>query len=226
MPPVLHYHPLSSYCWKVLIALYEAGTVFEPRLVDLGDAAERARLLDLWPIGKFPVLQDTDRDRSVPESSIIIEYLDRHHPGPRPLIPHDAGVALDARLWDRFQDLYIHAPLQRIVGDRLRPAEARDATGVAEARATLRTAYAMLERRMRDRAWAIGDAFSLADCAAAPALFYAGIVAPFPPDHPQLAAYLDRLVARPSVARVIAEARPYFRFFPFVADMPARFRDG
>ncbi len=223
MSLTLHYHPLASFCHKVLIALYEAQTPFAARLVDLMAADARSRFLDLWPVGKIPVLRDEARDRTVPETTIIIEYLDRYYPGPHRLLPADEDARLEARLWDRFFDAYVHAPMQAIVGDRLRPADARDPTGVAAARATLATAYGMIETRMAERTWAAGKDFSLADCAAAPALFYAGIVAPFPAGHAHLAAYFERLVARPSFARVLAEARPYFAMFPFKDDMPARF---
>lgn len=224
MPLTLCYHPLASFCHKVLIALYEAQTPFAPQLIDLMDGDAKARFLDLWPVGKIPVLRDDARDKTVPETTIIIEYLDRHYPGSRRLLPADEDARLEARLWDRFFDLYVHAPMQAIVGDRLRPEEARDPTGVAAAKATLAVAYGMIEKRMAERTWAAGGDFSLADCAAAPALFYAGIVAPFPPGHASLAAYFERLVARPSFARVLAEARPYFAMFPFKDDMPARFR--
>ncbi len=223
MPLTLYYHPLASFCHKVLIALYEAETPFTPHLVDLMATDAKARFLDLWPVGKMPVLRDEARDRTVPETTIIIEYLDRHYPGLHRLLPADEDARLEARLWDRFFDLYVHAPMQAIVGDRLRPEAARDPTGVANARATLATAYGMIETRMADRTWAAGENFSLADCAAAPALFYAGIVAPFPAGHAHLAAYFERLVARPSFARVLAEARPYFSMYPFRDDMPARF---
>src|SRR3954454_15101124 len=139
----LYYHPLSSFCWKALIALYENDIPFTPKLVNLGDADERAMFLKLWPVGKFPVLRDEARGRTIPESSIIIEYLDQHHPGATRFIPDDADLALQTRLRDRFLDLYLHIPTQTIVFDRLRPADARDVLGVAEARARLRTSYAM-----------------------------------------------------------------------------------
>lgn len=226
MSLTLHYHPLASFCHKVLIALYEAETVFAAHVVDLMAADARTRLLDLWPVGKIPVLRDEARDRTVPETTIIIEYLDRHYPGKRRLLPADEDARLEARLWDRFFDAYVHAPMQAIVGDRLRPEDKRDPTGVTTARATLATAYGMIETRMAERTWVAGEDFSLADCAAAPALFYAGIVAPFPAGHVNLAAYFERLVARPSFARVLTEARPYFGMFPFRDDMPARFRAG
>jgi glutathione S-transferase len=214
MPLNLYYHPLASFCWKVLIALYERDVAFTPKLVDLGDAAERASFLKLWPIGKFPVLHDEERDGIVPESSIIIEYLDRHFPGHPPMIPTEPERALQTRLRDRFYDLYVHLPMQAIVDDRLRPAGSKDPLGVRAARARLRTSYAMIDEQMTAGNWAMDDRFTLADCAALPALFYANEVEPFGDEPKHVSAYLDRLKARPSVARVLREAEPYFHFFP------------
>jgi glutathione S-transferase len=210
----LHFHPLSSFCWKVLIALYENDTAFVPHMVDLGNEAERAALLKLWPIGKFPVLRDDAMDRTIPESSIIIEYLDNHYPGRTRFIPADEKLALQARLRDRFYDLYVHLPMQKIVGDRLRPPGKQDPHGVEEARARLQSCYGMIDREVATRTWAMGEVFSIADCAAAPALFYANTVMPFGDENKNLTAYFDRLTARPSLARVIKEAEPYFRMFP------------
>jgi glutathione S-transferase len=214
MSLTLHFHPLSSFCWKALIALYEHGVPFTPKLVDLGNSAERAALLNLWGIGKFPVLQDDARGEVVPESSIVIEYLDRHYPGAARLIPEDAGRALQTRLRDRFYDLYVHLPVQKIMGDRLRPDGKQDPHGVEEARAQLRTSYAMIGQQMAAASWAMGDDFSLADCAAAPALFYGSMVVPFGDGQRNLAAYFERLKARPSFARVQKEAEPYFGMVP------------
>ena len=214
MSLTLHFHPLASYCWKALIALYENDVPFTPNLVDLGNPAERAALVKLWGVGKFPVLQDDARGVIVPESSIIIEYLGRHYAGRTRLIPGDPDRALQARLRDRFYDLYVHLPMQKIVVDRMRPEGKRDPYGVAEARAQLRTSYAMIEQQMADGSWAIGADFSLADCAAAPALFYAGLAERFGDDNRNVAAYLERLKARPSVARVLKEAEPYFNMVP------------
>jgi glutathione S-transferase len=210
----LYYHPLSSFCWKVLIALYENETPFTPLNVDLGNAAERDALRTLWPVGKFPVLRDDARDCVVPESTIIIDYLDIHYPGRVRLIPADADQALQVRLRDRFYDLYVHLSVQKIVGDRLRPAGRTDPHGVEEAKARLAGCYAMIEQQMATTQWAVGDAFSRADCAALPALFYADKVLPFRASHCNVAAYLDRLLARPSVVRAISEAEPYFHMFP------------
>ncbi|MGY4229266.1 glutathione S-transferase [Bradyrhizobium sp. USDA 4503] len=218
MSLTLHYHPLSSFCWKALIALYENGTPFTPNMVNLGDPAERAALLALSPIGRFPVLRDETRDETVPESSIVIEYLDRHYPGAVRLIPEDPDLALQIRLRDRFLDLYVHLPMQKVVGDRLRPADSKDPHGVAEARAQLRTSYAILDQQLDPRrargGWMMGEHFSLADCAAAPTMFYGNKVEPFGDGHRHLAAYLERLMARPSFARVLREAEPYFGMFP------------
>ncbi|WP_315736309.1 glutathione S-transferase family protein [Bradyrhizobium sp. SZCCHNR1093] len=212
MSLTLYYHPLSSFCWKVLIALYENDVSFTPKLINLGDADERAAFLKLWPVGKFPVLRD--EQRTIPESSIIIEYLDQHYAGRTRFIPDDPDLALRTRLRDRFLDLYLHMPTQTVVFDRLRPADARDPLGVADARSRLRMSYAMLETELPPRGWAMGDPFTLADCAAVPALFYADRVEPLGDGLPRVTAYLDRLKARPSVARVLAEAEPYFHMFP------------
>ena len=223
MALTLYLHPLASFCHKVLLALYENGTPFTPYIVDLMNQDAKATYLDLWPIGKIPVLRDESRDRTIPETTIIIEYLDEHYPGLQPMFPRDATARLEARLWDRFFDSYVQVPMSKIVTDRLRAAGENDPRGVADARATLRTAYGMIETRMQGRTWILGDAFSIADCAAAPALFYAGIVEPFAPTYPQVAAYFERLLQRPSFARVLAEARPYFVYFPYKEAMPARF---
>ncbi|WP_050629716.1 glutathione S-transferase family protein [Bradyrhizobium viridifuturi] len=214
MSLTLHYHPLSSFCWKALVALYENGAPFTPHMVNLGDPAERAALLALWPIGRFPVLRDEARGETVPESSIVIEYLDRHYPGTVRLIPESPELALQTRLRDRFLDLYVHLPMQKVVGDRLRPADKKDPHGVAEARAQLRTSYAILDQYLAHGGWMMGERFSLADCAAAPALFYGNKVEPIGEGHRHLAAYLERLKARPSFARVFNEAEPYFGMFP------------
>jgi glutathione S-transferase len=224
MALVLHLHPLSSFCHKVLIALYENGTPFEPHIVNLMDELSVAAFKAMWPIGKIPVLRDESRRQTIPETTIIIEYLERHYPGAHPLLPKDEDSRLEARLWDRIFDLYINIPLQKIVADRLRPDGAADPQGVAEAKAMLRKTYDMIEGHMAARNWAAADSFSMADCAAAPALFYAGIVVPFSSTHKNLAAYFERLENRPSFSRVLAEAKPYFHFFPFYEQMPARFR--
>lgn len=224
MALTLYLHPLSSYCQKVLIALYENQTPFNPQLVNLGDSKERAAFTALWPTAKIPLLLDDAAARIVPETSIMIEYLQRHYPGAQPLLPADQEARLQARLWDRLFDLYVMTPMQKIVATRLGEATAQATTqAIAEATATLKTSYDMIERQMADKTWVAGESFSIADCAAAPALFFASMVAPFPDSQPHLAAYFERLMGRASVKRAIAEARPYFHFFPFKECIPARF---
>ena len=214
MALTFYFHPLSSYCHKALIALYENDTPFIPKVVNLGDPAESEALKKLWPVRKFPVLHDTDGDRTIPESSIIIEYLDHHYPGRTRFIPRDADHAREMRFRDRFFDLYIHAPMQQVIGDRLRPADAKDAFGVAEAKARIAGSYDIAEKLLAGKTWALGNDFTLADCAAAPALFYGGMVVPFAETHPTLAAYFERLKQRPSYARVLKEAEPFLQFVP------------
>ncbi|MGH8496118.1 MAG: glutathione S-transferase family protein, partial [Gammaproteobacteria bacterium] len=174
----LYFHPLASFCWKALIALYENDTPFEPHIVDLGDETSRAEFAKIWPICKFPVLRDEVKDRTVPESSIIIEYLGQHYPGKTRLVPADADLAWQTRLRDQFYDLYVNVNVGKIVTDRLRPAGQNDSFGVEQAKAQLQTAYGIVEREMGARSWANGDDFSMADCAAAPAMFYANMVLP------------------------------------------------
>lgn len=209
----LHYHPLSSFCWKALIALYELNVPFEPVLVDLSKEEDRAAFYKLWPMGKFPVIEDTARDWMVPESSIIIEYLDQHYPGPSRLVPADPDKARQVRMRDRFFDLHIHQHMQKVVGDRLRPADGKDPIGVQQARDQIRMAFGLVESDVGTQ-WAMGDNFTMADCAAAPALFYGDKVVPLASDFPKTTAYLDRLKQRPSFARVLKEAEPYFAMFP------------
>jgi glutathione S-transferase len=218
MSLTLYYHPLASYCHKVLVALYEHDIAFDPRIIDLGAEDDRAELGALWPFRKFPVLRDHERQRTVPESSIIIEYLDPFAARP-PLIPQDANDALQVRLWDRIVDSYVHEPMQDIVLDYLRGAHG-DMGGL---RATIQTAYGLLDTQLATRPWVAGHAFSMADCAAAPALFYAQTLEPFPEPLVHLWAYFERLMERPSVQRVLAEARPYFPMYPFHSAIPARF---
>ena len=215
MTLTLHFHPLSSYCQKVLIALYENGTAFERQIVNLGDPQSAAAFRERWPVGKMPGLHDSAGDHAIPESSIIIEYLDQHYPGGTPLIPAEPAAALRTRLADRFYDLYVHDPMQRIVGDRLRPADKRDPLGVETAKAILRASYGIVDGEMaaHARTWAIGEAFTLADCAAAPPLFFANKLVPFG-EYRHLATYFDRLSKRPSVARAFSEAEPFLKFFP------------
>ena len=213
MSLTLHFHPLSSFCHKALIALYENGTPFSPHMVNLMDEGERTALRKLWPIGKFPVLRDEARGETVPESTVIIEYLDQHYPGRTRFIPQDGEQARETRLRDRLFDLYLHLPMQKIIGDRLRPDGRKDPHGVEEARATVDTALGIIEPEMASRHWAMGDVFTIADCAAAP-LFYLDKIAPLGARYPNVAAYLERLKQRPSYARTLQEAEPYMQFFP------------
>jgi glutathione S-transferase len=213
MSMTLHFHPLSSFCWKALIGLYELGIPFEKHLVDLSNAEARADFARLWPLAKFPVLRDAARDRTVPESTIILEYVDALSGGGR-LLPADPELALECRLRDRTFDQYVHLPMQKIVGDRLRPEARRDPFGVEQARAQMETAYAMADGDLRRGPWAMGADFTLADCSAFPALFYGDKVAPFGGQWKNLEAYLERLKGRASVARVLEEAKPYFGSFP------------
>ena len=210
----LYMHPLSSYCWKTLVALYEAGVPFEKQVVDLSDPNEREAFVRMTPLGKFPVLVDEDAGKAFPESSIIIEYLAMKFSSAAKLIPSDPDLALRVRLSDRFYDLYIHDKMQRIVADRIRPAEQKDPAGVARYRSEMEIALALVDRDMASGGWATGLTFTMADCAAAPALYYANQVAPLGDNHPGAARYLERLMARPAFARVLAEAQPYFDMFP------------
>lgn len=219
MSLTLYYHPLASFCHKVLIALYEKEVAFEKKLVDLGNEQERAELASLWPLCKFPVLRDQMRSRNVAETSIIIEYLDHFFPGQQRLIPDDFDTALEVRLWDRVFDNYVQGPMQEIVSDRLRNANA----DLSAAHATLTTTYRMIENQLSNRPWIVGEQFSMADCAAAPALFYVSTLQPFPNDCNHLSAYFDRLMTRPSVRRVLDEAKPYFSMYPFYESIPQRF---
>ena len=210
MALTLWYHPFSSYCQKALIALYETGTPFERRLVDLGDPEDRAAFAAVWPLAKFPVLVDEERALTLPEATVIVEYLAQQNPGT--LIPADPEQALQVRLLDRIFDNYVHTPLQKIVVDEFRGEAGRDPEGVRQARAQLALSYDLIEARLGS-SWAVGDEFSLADCAAAPALFYAGMIEPFG-ERRRLAAYYQRLRARPSFARAVDEARSYRHYFP------------
>jgi glutathione S-transferase len=211
MSLVLYAHPFSSYSQKVLIALFENATPFEYRVLD-GTPEVQREFAALWPIRRMPLLRDGDA--TVVESSIILEHLDLHHPGPSRLLPADPAVALEARFMDRFFDQYVMTPMQAIVFDHRRPLDQRHPPTVAEAKAALLDAYRWLDARLAARTWAAGEAFGLADCAAAPALFYADWVQPIPPECPATAAYRRRLLARPAVARAVDEARPFRSYFP------------
>lgn len=209
----LFMHPLSSYCHKVLIALYENEVPFEVRRVD--DPAVDREYARLWPLKHFPLLRDVQRNQVVPESTIIIEYLQIHFPGKVKLIPDDPDLALQVRLRDRFFDNYLHAKMQKFAGNNLRPEGQRDDFGLEQARAEFVKALGLFDTEIAHRTWAMGDAFTMADCAAAPALFYGNrFFGPFRATHPNALAYLDRLMKRPSYARALAEAKPFMHLLP------------
>ena len=211
----LFFHPFSSYSQKALIALYENATPFAPRKLSPDEPATGAEFAARWPIARFPIL--VDGDQTILEATAVIEYLDALHPGPVRFVPQDARAAVDVRMMDRVFDNYVHAPVQKVVFDALRAPEARDAQGVAEARAMLDKAYAWLDERMRLREWAAAGTFSLADCAAAPALFYADWSHRIDARFTHLLGYRARLLARPSFARAVDEARPFRSYFPLGA---------
>jgi glutathione S-transferase len=213
MSLTLYSHPFSSYCQKVLIALWENETPFTHRhLEQPGAAEERAAL---WPLGRFPVL--VDDGRTIAESSIIIEHLSLHHAGPVRLLPDDREAALEVRFMDRFFDNYVMTPMQRPVFEAIRAEPTRKDEAMAEAAKALDTAYAWLEQRLSTRNWAAGESFTMADCAAAPSLFYADWVHQIGPDFPRLRTYRSRLLTRPSIARAVDEGRPYRHYFPLGA---------
>jgi len=216
MSLTLYFHPLSSFCWKALIALYEAEVPFEPKLVNLGDPADRAAFEAVWPLAKFPVLRDRTRGRTLPESTIIIDYLAQYCPAARGLVPADPDLARQVHLLDRLIDNYIHLPFQQVVNERMRPEDQHDPFGADQARDKVRQGYDLVAP-MIVAPWATGESFTLADCAALPALYYADYAVRLA-GWPQLTAYLERLKARPSVARVLAEAQPFFQYFPLAND--------
>lgn len=209
----LFVHPFSSYCWKVLIPLYENETPFEYRNIE--DAGVFPELKQLWPIGKFPVLRDGDK--TIVETSTIIEHLQIHHPGPVPMIPADLDQAIEVRMLDRIFDNYVMNAMQPLVTNAIRPEEKRDPHVAEDVHAALDKSYAWLDARMATREWAAAERFSLADCAAAPSLFYADWAYAIPDKFAHLKAYRARLLARPAIARVVNEARPYRGYFPLGA---------
>ena len=225
MSLVLHYHPLSSYCQKALIAIHETGAPVSLRHLNLGDATERDAHRARWPLGKMPVLEDEAGGRMLPETSIIIEWLQLRHPGPQRLLPADAEACLEVRLWDRISDQYVMLPLQQAVGAELSGDAERAASALATATSQLEVAYGVLERQLQGRTWLAGEEFSLADCAAMPALFYAAAIRPFAADFPALGHYFERLLARASVQRVLAEARPWLKYFPLLDRLPVLHRE-
>jgi glutathione S-transferase len=223
MSLTLYFHPFSSYCQKAVIALYENDTPFKARHINLGDPEDAAELKAVWPVRKFPVLRDDARNEIVPESSIIVEYLAQHYPGRSALIPQDPDAARHARLMDRFFDFYINDRVGKIVTDTFRPAGSKDLMGVEQARAGLAAAYDILERKLEGKTWATGAAFTLADCAAAPSLFYADLLVPLR-GHKNAAAYFDRLLKRSSFARALKEGRAtLMEGFPYAKEYLASY---
>ena len=215
MALTLYFHPLSSFCQKALIALYENGTPFTPQKVDLMDEKENSAFKQIWPVGKFPVLRDEKNGKTIPESTSIIEYLARHYPGSVQLVPKDADQALTVRAQDRFYDLNVQLLTQKVITDRLRPAGQNDTFGCGHTRALLQTALGIIDKDMARKTWAAGEAFTMADCAAAPSLFYYNMaVTPLAGSFDNVAAYLDRLVKRPSYARALKEAEPFLKYVP------------
>jgi glutathione S-transferase len=212
MPLALYGHPFSSYTQKVLIALYENGTPFEYRCLEPDQPQHLAAWLARWPLRKFPLL--LDGERSVVETSIIIEYLQLVHPGPVELLPREPMAALEVRFLDRFFDLHVMSPVQHAVGGALSGDPVKRNEAVALAREQLELAYGWLEGQLANRTWAAGGRFTLADCAAAPSLFYADWTHEIADKYPLLRAYRARLLQRPSFARAVEEGRPFRPYFP------------
>jgi glutathione S-transferase len=212
MSLVLWYHPLSSYCWKALIALYEGDIAFAPKVVSRADPPSEAAFRALWPLGKFPVLQDEATGAVVGESSTIVRWLARRYASAAPLFPQDDELAWQVDLRDRVLDNYVHNPMQRINAGWMRPDDQRDELGAGYDRDQIRATLDYLEPLTGD-GWAVGADFTLADAAALPALHYAARMVPLEP-WPKVTAYLGRLKARPSVVRVLKEAEPFFHLLP------------
>lgn len=215
MTVAIYGHPFSSFTWKALIAAYEREVDFEFRMIDPDHPEHAARIATLAPTGQFPALVDGVTE--VVQSNAVIEYLDLHHGKGAPLVPLGPREALAARMMAQVFDDYVHVPMQRIVGNALRPEDSRDPFGVEQAHGVIARCYAWLEARLQDGPWAACGRFTIADCAAAPALFYGDWVHPMGGRFPALAAYRARLLARPSIARVVDAARPYRGFFPLGA---------
>ncbi|MCW7462162.1 glutathione S-transferase family protein [Leptospira limi] len=220
---LLYYHPLASFCHKVLIALYENGTEFEPRFVDLLEEESRSELFAYWPVGKIPLLRDRLRNQIIPETSVIIEYISEYYPGTSNLLPSHPQESIEVRLWDRFFDLYISDSVQKIVLDRIRPEGQKDPFGVERAYERLPVAYGMLEKQLDTKNYIVYDHFTMADCSAVPALFYSDTLLSFRNGYPKLTKYFERLLEKNSVKRTLDEAEPYFYMYPFFDKIPKRF---
>lgn len=213
MTLTLHSHPLSTFCQKAKIGLFALEVPFTENVIDLGHPEQRAALLAIWKIGKFPVLEDKATGRTVPETSILLEHAQHAYAKGKRLIPETFEEALATRAWDRFFDWYVNVPLGKIVMDTLRPEGQRDPLGVQQARELLATAYDLADAQVKGNRFVIGDTFTLADCAAAPTLFFARRVQSMEA-HPHLTAYFARVSQHPAVARSFAEAAPYLALFP------------
>jgi glutathione S-transferase len=212
MPMKLYYNPVSSYSQKALLAFYEKGCAFEPVIINLFDPKDREAYQKVYPIAKVPFLRVEEKNLDLSESSLIIEYVDRHFPGGPKLLPDDPDQALQVRMLDRFFDLYIAEPVTKLFFDGMRPEGMKDPFGVKQARDRLDSMYAFFDQQLAGRTWAAGDTFSMADCAAAPALFYARAMHPFEA-HKNLTGYFGRLMQRPSFQRVVKEAEPMLAMF-------------
>lgn len=206
----LYGHPISSYTWKVLTALYENGTAFDSITVDQNTYAD---FIGKWPMGKFPILIDSDRKTMVTETSVIIEYLDIYYPGRTRFIPKDIDAALEVRRWDRVFD-HLNTTMSKVATDSIRPEGHRDSYGVEEAKRIIGGIYTVIEQQLGERDFIVGDSFTMADCAAAPALWYGTRNVPLNGGYPRIAAYLERLKQRPSFARAVKESEPLFHMYP------------
>lgn len=206
----LYGHPISSFTWKVLTALYENATPFEAVTVDQNTYAD---FIAKWPMGKFPILLDSDRNQMVTETSVIIEYLDTYYPGRTRFIPEDTGATLEVRRWDRVFD-HLNTTMSKIVTDNIRPDGQRDPVGVEEAKRIIRGVYTVVETQLGEHQFIVGDSFTMADCSAAPALWYGTRNVPLEGAFPRIAAYLERQKVRPSFARALKESEPHFHIYP------------
>jgi len=206
----LYGHPISSYTWKVLTALYESGTPFDFITVDQSAYAD---FIAKWPMGKFPILLDSDRHSMITETSIIIEYLDIYYPGPTRFLPRDVDAALEVRRWDRVFD-HLNTTMSKVVLDNIRPEGQHDPIGVEEAKRAIHAIYGVVEAQLGEREFIVGDSFTLADCSAAPALWYGVRNVPLEGKYPRISAYRERLIARPSFARALKESKPLFHLYP------------
>lgn len=206
----LYGHPISSYTWKVLTALYENATAF--RFVTL-DQDTYPDFIARWPLGTFPVLFDSDRERMITETSVIIEYLDTYHPGAVRFVPQDIDTALEVRRWDRILD-NVGTTMTKVVTDNIRQEGQHDPVGVDDAKRIVRKLYTVIEAQLGDRPFIVGDNVTLADASAAPSLWYATRNIPLDGAFPKIAAYLERLKAWPAFARAVKESEPLFHIYP------------